>query len=63
MCRLQLDLIFIFKMAATRIGQKVKMRHSSLTSHHHDHMKTNKGATPMFSGTGSALVRDIIFVI
>ena len=53
MCYLQLDLIFIFKMAATRIVQKMKMRHISVTSHH---MKTNNGSTPRFLGTGNALV-------
>ena len=53
MCCLQLDLIFIFKMAATRTVQKVKMRHISVTSHH---MKTNNGSTYRFSGTGNALV-------
>ena len=53
MCCLQLDLIFIFKMAATRIVQKVKMRNISVTSYH---IKTNNGSTPRFSGTGNALV-------
>ena len=53
MCCLQLDLIFIFKMAATRTVQKVKMHHISVTSHH---MKTNNGSTHRFSGTGNALV-------
>ena len=51
MCCLQLVLIFIIKMAATRTVQKVKMRHISISSHH---MKTNN--TPGFSGTGNALV-------
>ena len=51
MCCLQLELIFIIKMAATRAVQKVKMRHISVSSHH---MKTNN--TPRFSGTGNALV-------
>ena len=46
-------LIFIFKMATTRIVQKVKMRHISVASRH---MKTSKGSTPRFSGTGNALV-------
>ena len=53
MCCLQLDLIFIFKMAATRTVQKVKMRHILVTSHH---METNNGSTHRFSGTGNALV-------
>ena len=53
MCCLQLDLIFIFKMAATRTVQKVKMRHISVTSHH---IKKNNGSTHRFSGTGNALV-------
>ena len=53
MCCLQLDQIFIFKMAATRIVQKVKMRHILVTSHH---MQTNNGSTPRFSGTRNALV-------
>ena len=48
-----LPTIFIFKMAATSIEQKVKMRHISVTS---DHMKTNNGSTPRFSGTENALV-------
>ena len=53
MCCLQLDLIFIFKMATTRTAQKVKMRHISVTSHQ---MKTNNGSTNRFSGTGNPLV-------
>ena len=53
MCCLQLDLFFIFKMAATRTVQKVKMSHISVTSHH---MKTNNGSTHRFSGTGNAMV-------
>ena len=40
-------------MAATKIVQRVKMRHVSVTNHH---MKTNSGSTPRFSGTGNALV-------
>ena len=52
MCCLQLDLVLIFKMAATRIVQKVKMRHISVASHH---MKTNNGSTSRFSGTGNTL--------
>ena len=53
MCCPQLDLIFIFKMAAISTVQKVKMRHISVTSHH---METNNGSTHMYSGTGNALV-------
>ena len=44
---------FTFKMAATRIVQKVKMRHISVTS---DHMKTNNGSTSRLSGTRNTLV-------
>ena len=51
MCCLQLELIFIIKMAATRAVQKAKMRHISVSS---QHMKTNN--TPRFSGTWNALV-------
>ena len=53
MCWLQLDLIFIFKMAATRTVQKVKMRHISVTNHH---MKTNNRSIPGFSGKENVLV-------
>ena len=53
MCCLQLDLIFIFKMAATSTVQKVEMCHISVISHH---MKTNNCSTHRFSGTGNALV-------
>ena len=53
MCCLQLDLIFIVKIAATRTVQQVKMRHISVTSHY---IKTNNGSTHRFSGTGNALV-------
>ena len=53
MCCLQLNLIFIFKLAATKTMQKVKMRHISVNSHH---MKTNNSSTSRFSGTGNALV-------
>ena len=49
---LQLDLVFILKMAATRIVREVKIRHISVTSHH---MKTNNGSTSRFSGTGDTL--------
>ena len=58
MCCLQLDLIFIFKMAATRTVQKVKIRHISVTSHH---MKTNNGSTPRFLGTGNALMALFLY--
>ena len=53
MCCPQLDLVFIFKMAATRIMQKMKVCHISVTSHH---MKTNYGSTSRFCGTGDTLV-------
>ena len=58
MCCLQLDLIFIFKMAATRTVQKVIMHHISVTSHH---MKINNGSTPRFSGTENALVALFLY--
>ena len=50
---LQLDLVFIFKMAATKIVQKVKLRQISVTSHH---MKTTNGSTSRFLVTGNTLV-------
>ena len=53
MCCLQLDLVFIFKMATRRIVQKVKLRHISVNSHH---MKTNNGSTSRFLGTWNTLV-------
>ena len=55
MCCLHLNLIFTFKMADTRIVQKVKMRHISVTSHH---MKTKRALHlgSRESGTGNALV-------
>ena len=48
-----MDLICIFKMAAKRTVQKVKMRNISVTIYP---MKTNNGSTPRFSSTGNALV-------
>ena len=52
MCRLQMCLICIFKVAAIGTVSNVKIRHN-LTNHH---IKTNNGSTLRFSGTGNSFV-------